>query len=77
MKKLVCDRCGYELTEKGDIDSALEGEAAWANAIRAKRSEPRGITPCKHFIRCGGEIILVDEHKPAWWRRWHKKKPGD
>ncbi len=58
MKKLVCDRCGMELTEKADIESALEGGEAWQAAARARGAEPRGIFPCKNYVHCGGEIKL-------------------
>jgi len=63
MKKLVCDRCGLEVTEKEDIELALEGQEAWATAVRARGGEPRGVIPCKNYIRCGGEIILVNDSK--------------
>ncbi len=60
MKKLVCDRCGKELTDKDSIDLALEGKNAWADATRARGAQPRGILPCEHYIRCGGEMIVTD-----------------
>jgi len=59
MQKLVCDRCGYELTDKDDIDLAFAGKEAWEAACRARGIEPRGVLPCKNYIRCGGEIELV------------------
>ncbi len=59
MEKLVCDRCGFELTDIDDIDLALEGKEAWAVSCRARGVEPRGILPCQHYIRCGGEVVLV------------------
>jgi len=59
MQKLVCDRCGYELTDKDDIDLAFEGKEAWEAACRGRGVEPRGVLPCQNYIRCGGEIILV------------------
>ena len=65
MKKLVCDRCGLELTDKDDIYLALDGQGAWEAACRACGIEPRGILPCKNYIRCGGEIKAV-----AAWRQW-------
>ena len=64
MKKLVCDRCGLELTDKDDIYLALDGQGAWAAACRTHGIEPRGILPCKNYIRCDGEIVVV-----AAWRR--------
>ncbi len=61
MKKLVCDRCGMELTEKYDMEIALEGKEAWEETVRASGAEPRGVLPCEHFVRCGGEMKLVDD----------------
>ncbi len=61
MKRLVCDRCGLELKDKDDVDLALEGKEAWANSVRARGGKPRGIIPCKHYIRCGGEMQLLDK----------------
>ena len=58
MKKLVCDRCGKELTEKDDVELALEGVEAWQTAVRARGAEPRGILPCENYVRCGGEMML-------------------
>ena len=54
MQKLVCDRCGLELTDREDINLALEGKWAWEAACRARSVEPRGILPCKNYVRCGG-----------------------
>ncbi len=61
MKKLICDRCGLTLKDKDDLLMAVEGKKAWEEAVRARGSEPRGVFPCKNFIRCGGEIKLVDD----------------
>ncbi|MBI2288595.1 MAG: hypothetical protein HYY41_06350 [Chloroflexi bacterium] len=70
MKKLVCDRCGVELTDKDDIDIACEGQAVWEATARARGAEARGIIPCTHFIRCGGEMVLVVDSKIAQcWQR--------
>ncbi|MBI4187939.1 MAG: hypothetical protein HY529_01905 [Chloroflexi bacterium] len=70
MKKLVCNRCGAELTDKDDIDLACEGQAVWEAAARARGREPRGIIPCKNFVRCDGEMILVvDSGTRRFWRR--------
>ena len=60
MKKLVCDRCGMGLTEKKDIELALEGGEAWQAAVRARGAEPRGVLPCQNYIRCGGEMKLFN-----------------
>ena len=57
-KKLVCDRCGKELTGKEDIELAFEGMEAWQAAVRAKGEEPRGIFPCEYYAHCGGELII-------------------
>ena len=69
MKKLVCDKCGIELTEKYDLDQALAGRNTWSAAARARGAEPRGVIPCENFIRCGGEMILVNGRRTIWWRR--------
>jgi len=59
MEKLVCDRCGLELTDKDDIYLAFEGKEAWEASCRARGVEPRGFLPCENYVRCGGEIVLV------------------
>jgi hypothetical protein len=61
MTKLVCDRCGFELTDKQAIYLALEGTEAWQNAQRSRGFEPRGIFPCRNFSQCKGEMLLVKE----------------
>jgi len=63
MQKLVCDRCGLELTDREDINLALEGKWAWEAACRAHGVEPRGILPCENYVRCGGEIVLVTSRR--------------
>lgn len=68
-RKLVCDRCGAELTEKDDIDLAFEGKEAWVIAARARGADPRGIIPCEHFIRCGGEMKLIKDSRAGRLRR--------
>ena len=65
-KKLRCDRCGLELTEKDDLDQAYEGMAAWHASARARGIEPRGVLPCKNYIRCGGEIVEVNGKRKGW-----------
>ncbi len=65
-KKLRCDRCGLELSERDDIDVAFEGMAAWQASARARGIEPRGVLPCKNYIRCGGEIVEVNEKGEGW-----------
>lgn len=59
MKKLVCDRCGLELTDREDVNLALEGEWAWEAACRVRGVEPRGVMPCKNYVHCGGEIKVA------------------
>ncbi len=68
-KILVCDRCGYELTDPADIDMAMEGESAWAKSARERGEEPRGIIPCKNYVRCHGEMIATEERKGLFGRR--------
>ena len=63
MEKLVCDKCGFELTDLDDIDMAFEGMKAWQDAQRRRGCEPRGVFPCKYYIRCQGEMIPVKETK--------------
>ena len=60
MQKLVCDRCGLELKNNGEIDLALQGKETWANSVRARGGEPRGVFPCRDYIRCRGEMKLVE-----------------
>ncbi len=65
MKKLVCDRCGMELADKHDIELVLEGMDAWQAAVRARGAEPRGVFLCENYIRCGGEMELVDDKRKS------------
>ena len=73
MQKLVCDRCGLELTDKDDIDLAFEGEEAWAASCRARGVKPRGIIPCKNRVRCGGEIVLVASRRQRFMKFLSKR----
>lgn len=59
-KILVCDRCGFELTGRADVEMALEGTDSWQEAQRDRGEEPRGVFPCKNFIRCRGEMQIVE-----------------
>jgi hypothetical protein len=68
-KKLVCNCCGFELTDQDDIDLALEGRAAWEKSVRERGEEPRGVFPCKNYIRCHGEMIMVEERRGLFRRR--------
>jgi len=63
MRKLVCDKCGKELSDKDDIDLVLEGQEAWAAAARERGTEPRGVLPCENYVRCSGEMILTKDGK--------------
>jgi hypothetical protein len=63
MKKLVCDRCGRELTEKEDIELVLGGAEAWCTSLRARGIEPRGLFPCENYTRCGGEMIFLNKKR--------------
>ena len=60
MKRLVCDRCGMELTDKYDLEMALKGNEAWKAAAAASGMEPRGIIPCQNFVQCRGEMQPLD-----------------
>jgi len=73
MKKLICDRCGRELTEQHDIDMAFTGMEAWQASVRARGGEPRGIIPCEHYVRCGGEMIMADDSSNGHWHQLLKK----
>ena len=68
-EKLVCDKCGFELTDKEDIGLAYEGSEAWQDAQRRRGLEPRGIFPCKYFITCQGEMQLVKDSKDSKKKR--------
>ena len=57
MEKLVCDHCGFELTDKSDINAAFDGMDAWQEAVRARGETPRGVFPCKFYFQCKGEMI--------------------
>jgi len=59
MERLVCDRCGFELTEKEDIFLALDGTDAWQMACRDRGEEPRGVFPCKFYFQCKGQMIVM------------------
>jgi len=64
-KKLICDRCGATLDEKDKIELALEGTASWHNFVKEQGNEPRGVFPCRNWIRCRGEMIdSKDKDKP-------------
>jgi hypothetical protein len=63
MKILVCDRCGFELAEKDDINLALEGSEAWQSSVRNRGREPRGVYPCKHHMLCEGEMVLQNKKR--------------
>jgi len=75
MKKLVCDRCGLELSDRWDILLALEGKRAWQAACRKRGVEPRGVLPCTNYMHCGGEIKPAAQNSTPWWQRWLKKSP--
>jgi len=50
-----------ELTDKYNVEMALEGRQAWEASVRANGAEPRGVIPCENFVRCGGEMKPVDD----------------
>lgn len=57
MKKLVCDKCGLEVTGGYNIEKILEGTAAWQASRKAKGEESRGFFPCADYRNCAGELI--------------------
>ncbi len=65
VRKLVCDRCGKEIIDDDDIELALEGAQAWQAAVRARGDEPRGLFPCENYMRCHGEMQLVEDKKSS------------
>ena len=73
MKKLVCDRCELELTEREDIFLALDGREAWEEAVRASGAKPRGVYPCENYMRCHGEMKLISNNAIARLYRWLRK----
>ncbi|MBN2238131.1 MAG: hypothetical protein JW712_00005 [Dehalococcoidales bacterium] len=60
MKKLVCDRCGREISSPADIELVLAGTEAWQNSVRTRGEEPRGLFPCEYYRICKGEMIIVE-----------------
>lgn len=72
MKKLVCDRCGAELKDEDDMELAFAGQESWEISCSSRGLEARGIIPCEHFVRCGGEMQLVTERRVVRWWRWLK-----
>jgi len=60
-EKLVCDRCGCEVTKKDEFEAILAGTDAWQNAVIARGEKPRGVFPCKNYVRCHGEMIVVNK----------------
>jgi hypothetical protein len=69
MKILVCDRCGFELTEKDDITLVVEGSESWLTTARGRGQEPRGVYPCKNYIRCSGEMIFREKKKKRLFQK--------
>lgn len=63
MEILVCDKCGFELTEPEAIMMALDGVESWRNACRDRGEEPRGVFPCKYYINCKGQMQIVETKK--------------
>jgi hypothetical protein len=59
LDKLVCDKCGFELTDPEDISLVVEVMEAWQEAQRNRGLETRGIFPCKYSFQCQGEMFLV------------------
>jgi hypothetical protein len=59
--RLVCDKCGAQLDKPEAIALALEGTAAWQASARARGAEPRGVFPCRNYVRCGGEMVVYED----------------
>ena len=77
MDILVCDRCGFQLDQREDINLALEGMEAWQDACRSRGEEPRGVFPCKNYRICHGEMLLVKERKKKRGLFGRDKEKGD
>jgi hypothetical protein len=73
MKILVCDRCGFELSDRDEISQALEGAEAWQQAARDRGEDPRGLYPCKHYLRCSGQMCLQSKRRWPWSKTKAKK----
>ena len=56
--KLVCDRCGKEITDREEVEQILDGAEAWLNSVKARGEKPRGLFPCENYVRCGGEMQI-------------------
>ncbi|MFC2038569.1 hypothetical protein ACFLUG_02220 [Chloroflexota bacterium] len=54
--KLVCDRCGYEVTDPEVIEQMVPGMDAWMDAQKSRGEAPRGLFPCKNYVRCQGQL---------------------
>ncbi len=63
MQIMVCDRCGFELTEREGISLAMEGAETWQDSCRRRGVEPRGYFPCKYYVNCHGEMQIIDTKK--------------
>jgi hypothetical protein len=62
MKKLICDKCSKEIISPGDIDLVIAGMKAWQDSVRARGEEPRGVFPCENYVRCGGEMVIIEDN---------------
>lgn len=71
--KLICDRCGEVLDDKDAIELALQGTDSWHAFIRERGEEPRGLFPCKNWIRCHGEMIISDGKETKRGGNGHKR----
>ena len=56
--KLVCDRCGKEITDREEVEQILDGAEAWLNSVKVRGEKPRGLFPCENYVRCGGEMQI-------------------
>ena len=63
MEKLICDKCGFELTDVNAICRVLDGMEAWQEAQRNRGSEARGIFPCMYYFWCKGEMVFAKDLK--------------
>jgi len=69
MKKLVCDKCGNEVTDREGIAVMLEGSAAWHASVKSRGMEPRGYFPCRDHRNCAGEMIEFKTKRRGLFQR--------
>jgi hypothetical protein len=59
--RLICDRCGKEVTDKMVVEAIFAGKDAWKTSHVHEGADARGLFPCENYIRCHGEMIVAPE----------------